>query len=80
MVKYKVERLTGEKVGITIKHIEDFRNYKVAISRAKMHLGFQPQYTVAEIIENLYENSESFKDYEDDRFYNIRVFKKLATH
>jgi len=31
MVKYEVEKLTGERIGITIKDIEDFRNYKVSI-------------------------------------------------
>jgi len=77
MVKYEVERLTKERIGITIKHVEDFRNYKVSIDKAKTHLGFQPQYTVKDIIENLYAHKDSFEDYNSDEFYNIRVFKKL---
>ena len=77
MVKYEVERLTKERIGITIKHIEDFRNYKVSIDKAKTHLGFQPQYTVRDIIESLYAHKDSFEDYNSDEFYNIKVFKKL---
>lgn len=77
MVKYEVERLTKERIGITIKHIEDFRNYKVSIDKAKTHLGFQPQYTVKDTIENLYAHKDSFEDYNSDEFYNIRVFKRL---
>ncbi|MHC4157749.1 MAG: NAD-dependent epimerase/dehydratase family protein [Planctomycetota bacterium] len=80
MVKYEVEKLTKEKIGIAIKHIEDFRNYKVTLHKAKTHLGFQPQYTIKDIIENLYEHKERFEDYNNDQFYNIRVFKKLSTH
>ena len=77
MVKYEVEKLTGEKIGITINHIEDFRNYKVSIDKAKTYLGFQPQHTITDIIENLYEHKEKFEDYNNDQFYNIKVFKKL---
>jgi nucleoside-diphosphate-sugar epimerase len=80
MVKYEVERLTKEKIGITIKHIEDFRNYKVSKDRAKTHLGFRSQYTIRDTIENLYANRASFEDYNNDQFYNIRVFKGLSSH
>ena len=80
MVKYEVEKLTGEKIGITIKQIEDYRNYKVTIDKAKTHLGFQPRYTVTDIIENLFAYNASFEDYNDDKYYNIKVFKKLDKH
>lgn len=79
MVKYEVEKLTGEKIGITIKHIEDFRNYKVTIDKARTYLGFQPQYMISDIIENLYEHKEYFEDYNNDQFYNIRIFEKLSS-
>ena len=77
IVKDEVERLTGEKVQITIKNISDFRNYKVNIEKAKTYLGFKPRYDVRDIIDHLYENREHFGDYEKDSFYNIRAFKKL---
>ena len=77
MVKREVEKLTEQKVAITIKNIEDFRNYKVTIDRAKTHLGFQPQYLISDIVQNLYEHRKRFEDCDSDAFYNIRVFKKL---
>ena len=78
MVKYELEKLTGEKIAITINNKQDFRNYKVAIDRAKTYLGFQPQHTVEDIIEDLYEHRALFGDYEKDEYYNIRVFRKMA--
>lgn len=79
MVKCEMEKLLGEKLHIEIKNIEDFRNYKVSIDKAKTYLGFQPQYAIKDIIEDLYEHKESFDDYNNEQFYNIRVFKKLRT-
>jgi nucleoside-diphosphate-sugar epimerase len=77
MVKHEIEKLTKEKVGIVLKNIEDYRNYKVAIDKAKTYLGYQPQHTIEDIIEDLYENRTYFKDYDNDQFYNIRIFRKL---
>ncbi len=77
MVKYEVEKLTGEHVDLLIKDIEDFRNYKVSIEKARTYLGFQPRHTITDIIEHLYENRECFPDYEKDDYYNIRVFKRI---
>ena len=77
MVKAEVERLTGDKVRITIKNIQDFRNYKVSIEKAKTYLGFQPQYGVSDIIDDLYSHVEEYGDFERDEYYNIRAFQKL---
>lgn len=79
MVKYEVEKLTGEKVAIALKNIEDFRNYKVTIDKAKTYLGYQPQHAIEDIIDDLYENQALFEDYENEQYYNIKVFKKVAT-
>jgi nucleoside-diphosphate-sugar epimerase len=78
MVKNEVEKLLKEKIGITINDVRDYRNYKVAIERAKTFLGYQPRHTVLDIIEDLYEHKDYFSDYDRDEYYNIRVFKKLA--
>ncbi|OHB60997.1 MAG: hypothetical protein A2167_01125 [Planctomycetes bacterium RBG_13_46_10] len=78
MVKYEIEKLTGEKITITINNKQDFRNYKVAVDRAKTYLGFQSQYAVEDIIDDLYRHKELFGDYEKDEYYNIRVFRKLT--
>jgi len=80
LIKYKMKKLKDQKVVITIKKIEDYRNYKVTIDKARTNLGFQPRYTVTDIIENLYEHRASFEDYNKDRYYNIKVFEKLDAH
>ena len=77
MVKYEVEKLSGEKIGITIKNIEDFRNYKVTFDRAKTYLGYQPQHTILDIIQNLDKHKDEYGDYKKDEFYNIKVFKNV---
>ena len=78
MVKYEVEKLTGEKVEIVLKNVEDFRNYKVTIDKAKTYLGYQPQHAIEDSIDDLYENRALFENYDDERFYNIKVFKKAT--
>ena len=77
MVKYEMEKLIGEKIDIEIKDVADYRNYKVTTEKAKTHLGFQPRHTIEDIIEHLYEHKAHFEDYDNDQFFNIRVFKKL---
>jgi nucleoside-diphosphate-sugar epimerase len=75
MVKDEVEKLTGRKIKIDLKNVQDFRNYKVTIEKARTYLGFQPQYTVTDIIMDLYDHRDLYGDFEKDDFYNIRVFK-----
>lgn len=77
MVKYEMEKLLGKRIDIEIKNIADYRNYKVTTEKAKTHLGFQPRHTIENIIEHLYNNKTNFENYNDEQFYNIRVFKKL---
>jgi nucleoside-diphosphate-sugar epimerase len=76
LVKEELEDL-GEKVSIEIKSIQDFRNYKVTNQKAKTMLGYEPRYTVSDIVKDLYEHRNDFGDFEDDNYYNIRKFKKL---
>ncbi|HNS19974.1 MAG TPA: SDR family oxidoreductase [Sedimentisphaerales bacterium] len=78
MVKSAVEKLTGLKVKIDIKNRNDCRNYKVSIDKAKTLLGYQPQQTVADIVEDLYSHQESYGDYDDYRYYNIRVLERMS--
>jgi nucleoside-diphosphate-sugar epimerase len=77
MVKYEVEKLTGKKIKLEIKNIEDFRNYKVSIEKAGIFLGFVPQYSIIDIIADLYGHREIFGDFNNDEYYNIKIFKSL---
>ena len=76
-VKQEVEALTGEKIKLEIKNIQDFRNYKVTFERARTILGFTPQGSIRGIIHDLFSHKESFGDYSNISFFNMKVFEKL---
>jgi nucleoside-diphosphate-sugar epimerase len=77
LVKRKLHKLTGKKIQLEIKNIQDFRNYKVKFDKAKTELGYEPNYNVEDIVDDLYEHVNQYGDMEQDHYYNIRVFKKL---
>jgi nucleoside-diphosphate-sugar epimerase len=77
LVKNEVEKETGQNIELVIKDIQDFRNYKVSIERAKTFLGFTPEYTIKDTIAYLFKNKEKMGDLRQENYYNIEVFKKL---
>jgi nucleoside-diphosphate-sugar epimerase len=79
LVKEELELLTGARVQLDIRNVQDFRNYKVSCDRAKVELGFQPQYSIKDTVADVMQHRADYGDFERDEFYNIRVFKKLAT-
>ena len=62
---------------IKIKHIEDYRNYKVDVKKIMNVLSFKPINGIDSIIKELAENYERFKDFQNDNYFNIKVFSKL---
>jgi nucleoside-diphosphate-sugar epimerase len=72
ILKYK-----GVNVKIHIKHIQDFRNYKVNIEKAKNVLSFKPKYSIEDITKDLFEHVEQFSDFDNPHYYNIKVFTSL---
>ncbi len=58
--------------------MKDFRNYKVSIQYAKLALGFTPIYTVRDIVNDLYSHQSSYGNYDQDKYYNIDIFKSLG--
>ncbi|MCR4411792.1 MAG: SDR family oxidoreductase [Thermoguttaceae bacterium] len=75
MVKDQVEALTGRKIRIAMKNVQDFRNYKVTCQRAQNVLGFLPRHSISDIIDSLYAHRDEFGDYSAAEFYNIVVFR-----
>lgn len=75
LVKLGVEESFGKAVKLNIKAIQDFRNYKVSIERARNVLSFKPRHDVEAIIRDLAANVERFRDFDNPRYYNIQVFK-----
>ena len=80
MVKEEMERLLERRVEIEIKDIKDFRNYKVTIGKARTVLGFEPSRDVRDIIADLHAHRDAYGDLDDDRYYNIRVFRQMVDH
>jgi nucleoside-diphosphate-sugar epimerase len=77
IVRDTIEDLLGMRVDLCIKHIKDYRNYKVSIEKAKNVLSFHPTGDVKSIVLNLIENMEQFQDWDNPKYYNIEIFKRM---
>lgn len=75
-VKAAVEEAYNEKIDLEIKNIEDFRNYKVSYDKAMKVLSFKPKHDVDLILKNLIKHYDKFKDFDNEKYYNVQVFKK----
>ncbi len=67
----------GVNPELEIKHIKDFRNYKVSYEKAEKILSYHPRYDIKDIVAELAKNYDTFKDFDRQEFYNIRTFKSL---
>ncbi|MEK7817297.1 MAG: hypothetical protein AAB281_03495, partial [Actinomycetota bacterium] len=77
LVKHALDKKMGVNVKLTIKNVQDFRNYKVSVDEAVKVLSFKPKHDVELILDNLIENLDDFRDFENPNYYNIQVFKSL---
>lgn len=77
LVKLTVEEHLGKRIALDIQHIEDVRNYKVSIERAKTVLSFHPHHSVRSIVRNLIDNMDKCSDWDNPAYYNIRVFQDI---
>lgn len=78
IVSIEMSKLLNKEIKMHINDVKDFRNYKVSIQHAKLTLGFTPIYTVKDIINDLYAKTLNFTNLEDEKYYNIKVFKSLG--
>jgi nucleoside-diphosphate-sugar epimerase len=76
-VQRGVKEFLDVEARIDIRHVQDFRNYKVSIEKARNVLGFKPRHDVESIVRELAEHLPRFGDMNDERYYNIRTFKRL---
>jgi nucleoside-diphosphate-sugar epimerase len=74
-----VKEYLGVSASILVQNIQDFRNYKVTWDKASNILGFHPRFQVKDIVKELAENLEKFRDFDNPSYYNIKVFKALAS-
>lgn len=79
LVKDAVEERLNIRVNLNIKHIQDFRNYKVSIDKASNVLSFHPSENVKSIVGSLVDNMDKFQDWDNPLYSNILAFKKLES-
>jgi nucleoside-diphosphate-sugar epimerase len=77
-VKDEIEERTSRRIRLDILDIKDFRNYKVSCDRARVELGYQPQYSIRDTVADLFRHGDRYGDLERDEYYNIRTFKAMA--
>ena len=79
LVKAAIEERLGISINLSIKHIQDFRNYKVSIEKAKNVLSFHPADDLKAIVTNLIDNMDKFQDWDNPLYSNIASFKALES-
>jgi len=77
LVKAVVEEKLNQEIKLEIKHVHDYRNYKVDIQKARNMLSFKPRHDIDFIVSDLINHYDKFKDFENPNYYNIQVFKAL---
>lgn len=78
IVSAEMSKNLKKEIKMHINDMQDFRNYKVSTTHAKNTLGFTPIYGIKDIINQLFEKANSFDNFDDDKYYNIRVFESLG--
>jgi len=77
-VKTEIKAKLGYDISIETKNIQDKRNYKVSSMKAKAVLDFHPEHNIQTMVDELFENYEKFKDFDNPNYYNIQIFKALG--
>ncbi|MGB6130407.1 MAG: SDR family oxidoreductase [Acidobacteriaceae bacterium] len=76
-IRSAVEERLNIHVNLCIKHIQDYRNYKVSTEKAANVLSFHPSGTVKSIVDNLIDNMHKFQDWDNPEYANIQTFKTI---
>lgn len=77
LVKSTIEERLGHHINLCIKHIQDFRNYKVSIEKSKNVLSFHPADDVKAIVSKLIDNMDKCNDWDNPLYSNISTFKAI---
>ena len=77
LIKSAVEERLNIRINLCIKHIQDYRNYKVSTEKAANVLSFHPTGTVRSIVDNLIDNMDKFQDWDNPEYANIQTFKTI---
>jgi nucleoside-diphosphate-sugar epimerase len=77
LVKGAIEERLSVRLNLCIKHMEDFRNYKVSIEKAKNVLSFHPNGDVKSILGSLIDNMDKYDGWDNPAYSNIESFRAL---
>jgi nucleoside-diphosphate-sugar epimerase len=77
VVRGRIEERLDQQISLNIKHIQDFRNYKVSTEKAANVLSFHPTGSICSIVDDLIENRDRFRDWDNPSYSNIQTFKML---
>ena len=77
LVKGTIEDRLPVRLNLCIKHMEDFRNYKVSTEKAKNVLSFHPSGDVKSIVGSLIDNMDEYEGWDNPAYSNIESFKLL---
>jgi len=77
LVKSAIEERLSVRLNLCIKHIQDFRNYKVSTERAKNILSFHPSGDLKSIVGSLIDNMSKYDGWDNPRYSNIEAFRAL---
>lgn len=76
-VKSFVKQQYGLDINITNQNVQDYRNYKVSTDKALQLLNYKPNQDAYSIMLDLHNTVDKYSIFDDERFYNILVFKKI---
>jgi len=77
LIKSAIHERLDIRVNLNIKHIQDFRNYKVSTEKAANVLSFHAAGSVKSIVDDLIENMRKFQDWDNPAYSNIMTFKQI---
>lgn len=77
LVRMAIEERLSDRPKVNIQNIQDFRNYKVSIEKARNVLSFHPKDDVRSIVGNLIDNMDKCRDWDNPLYFNITAFKRL---
>ena len=79
LVKEAMEERLSVRVNLCIKHLDDFRNYKVSIQKANNVLSFHPSADVKSIVGGLIDNMDKYHGWDNPEYSNIETFRTIET-
>ncbi len=77
LVKGALEERLSMRVNLCIKHLQDFRNYKVSTEKAKNVLSFHPTGDPQSIVGSLIDHLDDYDSWDNPLYSNIESFRAL---